>query len=162
MRIVVDALSARLGGGQTYLINLFQALPALDGSEFLVIAPASLPLPVDRPDIRSLPVSWPVQNPALRAIWQRWMLPRLLRQLRADVLFVPGGVVWTRVPDGCVTVTMFRNMVPFDRAQRSRYPIGYQRFRNWVLERAMLHSMLAADLVIFVSDYARHVIETRA
>ena len=77
MRIVVDALSARLGGGQTYLINLFQALPALKDSEFLVVAPQSLPLPADRSDVRRLPVRWPVLNPALRAIWQHGLAPAL-------------------------------------------------------------------------------------
>jgi glycosyltransferase involved in cell wall biosynthesis len=52
-------------------------------------------------------------------------------------------------------------MIPFDRVQRARYPLGYTRVRNWLLERAMLRSMLRADLVIFVSDFARRVIELR-
>jgi glycosyltransferase involved in cell wall biosynthesis len=56
---------------------------------------------------------------------------------------------------------MFRNMIPFDRVQRSRYPLGYMRVRNWLLEREMLRSMLQADLVIFVSKFARNVIEQR-
>ena len=62
----------------------------------------------------------------------------------------------------CRSVTMFRNMIPFDPAQRRRYPLGYQRVRNWLLERVMLKAMTGADLVIFISDYARRVVETRA
>jgi glycosyltransferase involved in cell wall biosynthesis len=56
---------------------------------------------------------------------------------------------------------MFRNMIPFDRVQRKRYPLGYMRVRIWLLERVMLRSMLRADVVIFVSDFARRVIEQR-
>jgi glycosyltransferase involved in cell wall biosynthesis len=158
-RVLIDALSARQGGGQTYIINLLQALPAEAGLEVLVAAPTSLPLPDARPEIRRLEVHWPVTNPLLRGIWQRWILRRVLRRMKADVLFVPGGVVLTRVPPGCRLVTMFRNMIPFDMAQRARYPLGYQRLRNWILAPAMLQSMVRSNLVIFLSEYARQVVE---
>ena len=51
------------------------------------------------------------------------------------------------------TVTMFRNMMPFDRQQRQKYPFGWMRMRNWILERTMLRSMLSADLVIFIDIF---------
>lgn len=54
---------------------------------------------------------------------------------------------------------MFRNMIPFDERQRRKYPLGYERFRNWLLHRVMLRSMLRSDLVIFISDYAKQVVE---
>jgi glycosyltransferase involved in cell wall biosynthesis len=57
---------------------------------------------------------------------------------------------------------MFRNMIPFDRVQRARYPFGYTKLRNWLLEHLLLSSMQRADLVIFISEYARAVIEKRA
>jgi glycosyltransferase involved in cell wall biosynthesis len=50
-------------------------------------------------------------------------------------------------------------MIPFDLAQRRKYPLGSQRLRNWILNKVMLTSMVEADLVIFVSEYARKVIE---
>jgi glycosyltransferase involved in cell wall biosynthesis len=162
MRVLIDALSARQGGGQTYLMNLFRALPVDAGFEVLVAAPTTLPLPDGQPAVRRLRIRWPVTNPILRGIWQRWILPHALRRFKIDVLFVPGGVVWTHVPRRCRLVTMFRNMIPFDMVQRARYPLGYQRLRNWVLERIMLQSMIRADLVIFVSEHARQVIEARA
>ena len=42
MRILINAYSARLGGGQTYLINLLRRLPEGQPLELLVYAPASL------------------------------------------------------------------------------------------------------------------------
>lgn len=161
MKVVINAFSARRGGGQTYLINLLKHLDEIDGLEILILAPPSLPLPDDF-RIKLLQTRWPMENPLLRTAWERFALPGMLRELRADVLFCPGGIVATTAPPGCKTVTMFRNMIPFDRAVRAMYPPGYMRVRNWLLERAMLSSMLTADLVIFISDFARSVIETRA
>lgn len=160
MRILINAYSARLGGGQTYLINLLRRLPESQSLELLVYAPASLELP-DDPRIKRLTTKWPTTNPIARALWERLVLPRVLRVHRADVLFCPGGVIATRVPRGCRTVTMFRNMIPFDMRARRALPLGPQRMRNWLLERVMLKSMAAADLVIFISEFAREVIVSR-
>lgn len=161
MRVVINAFSARRGGGQTYLLNLLQHLDEPCDLDITILAPESLKLP-GHPSITKLDVRWPVENPLLRAIWEKLKLPGLLEELGAEVLFCPGGVINTKLPKGCKSVTMFRNMVPFDMAVRKRYPLGMMRVRNWLLEHAMLSSMTGADLVIFISDYARGVIERRS
>lgn len=158
MKILVNAFSARMGGGQTYLLNLLRHLPDDPGVEILVYAPARLRLP-EAPGLRRLSSRWPTENPLLRALWERFGLPGVLRRERVDVLFCPGGVLATKVPPGCRTVTMFRNMMPFDGQVRASLPLGLQRIRNWLLHRVMLRSMSAADLTIFISAHARSVIE---
>jgi glycosyltransferase involved in cell wall biosynthesis len=163
MRILINALSARLGGGQTYLYNLLRFLPRENTPEIYLLTPDSLSVPNGQASVRR--ISFPhaiVTNPVLRAIWERLRLPRLLRDLKIDVLFCPGGVVNARLPGDCRAVTMFRNMIPFDLTQRRKYPLGYMRVRNWLLQRAMLRSMLQADLVIFVSRFAKQVVEQHA
>jgi glycosyltransferase involved in cell wall biosynthesis len=161
MKIVVNALSARLGGGQTYLRNLLAHLPEQPELDILVYAPASLRLPEDR-RIRRGTTTWPTVNPVLRTLWEQVALPRILAKEKARVLFCPGGVIATRVPAGCKTVTMFRNMIPFDSAALERIPLGLQKVRNFILRRVMLRSMVNADLSIFISDHARRVIEALA
>lgn len=161
MRILINALSARLGGGQTYLLNLLQNLPEDSALEVLVLAPERLALPA-HPKVRRLRPNWPVTNPISRTLWERFALPRILRKEGVDVLFCPGGVIATRPPAQCRTATMFRNMIPFDERVRSSVPMGFQRLRNWLLYRVMLRSMSTADLTIFISDYARSVIEKLA
>jgi len=158
MRIVVNALSARLGGGQTYVRNLFAHLPDSNDLEVFIFAPDQLDLPEDH-RIRRVRTNWPTTNPYLRALWERFLLPAFLRRTRADVLFCPGGVVATRVPHRCRVVTMFRNMMPFDPSVWQRLPFGGQRLRNMLLRRLMLKSLMQADLTIFISEYARQVIE---
>jgi glycosyltransferase involved in cell wall biosynthesis len=159
MKIVINALSARLGGGQTYLKNLLANLPTRPDLEILVFAPASLRLPADS-RIRRGTTWWPTENPLLRTLWEKIALPRVVAREKIDVLFCPGGLITSRVPDGCKTVTMFRNMIPFDPEARARVPLGVQTIRNFLLKQVLLRSMSRADLTIFISDHARRVIES--
>jgi glycosyltransferase involved in cell wall biosynthesis len=158
MKIVINAYSARQGGGQTYLINLLQHLPEQNPPQIEVFAPRSLQLP-EHPCIRRVHASWPTENPLIRAAWERLVLPRYLKQTGADVLFCPGGLVGTKAPKGCKVVTMFRNMTPFDPIAMKAVPVGLQWVRLHMLRRLMLTSMRGADLTIFISGYARKVIE---
>jgi len=158
-RILINALSARLGGGQTYVLNLLRFVPEEMAVEVFILAPDSLPLPREGSNIKRIAVRWPVGNPFLRAAWEKIYLPRLLREIGADVLFCPGGLIGASLPPGRKSVTMFRNMLPFDLAQRKGYPIGYQRLRNWILSRVMRKNMAKADVVICLSEFARKVIE---
>ena len=158
MKIVINALSARLGGGQTYLKNLLAHLPDQVDLDILVYAPAELRLPEDQ-RIRRCTTDWPTENPLLRTLWEKVALPRILSKENAQILFCPGGVIATTVPIGCKTVTMFRNMIPFDPVALARIPLGLQKIRNFILKRVMLRSMTNADLTIFISNHARRVIE---
>lgn len=159
MKLLINALSARLGGGQTYIINLLKYLPK--DVKLYIILPCSLELPVDNSNIIRIPSNKYLNSPIYRAIWEKLVLPNILSKLNIDILFCPGGLINTKPPNGCLTVTMFRNMIPFDPVQRSRFPMGYMRIRNWLLERSMLKSMINADLLIFISNYAKGVIENQ-
>nr|WP_321404168.1 glycosyltransferase family 1 protein [uncultured Desulfobacter sp.] len=162
MRVLINAFSARLGGGQTYLINLLNHIPDRSELEVVLAVPDDLKLSLPKTKITRLNPAFPVKNPILRALWEKVFLSRLLRKHKIDVLFSPGGVVSASIPKGCKSITMFRNMMPFDIVQRQKYPLGYMRMRNWILEKVMLNSMLRADLVIFISNYAHGVIEKKA
>lgn len=161
MKIVINAYSARQGGGQTYLVNLLSHLPLAGSPHIEVFAPRSLQLP-EHPWIRRVHANWPIENPIMRAAWERLVLPRYLKQTGANVLFCPGGLVSTKPPKGCKVVTMFRNMTPFDPVAMKTVPFGLQWVRLHMLRRLMLNSMRGADLTIFISEYARKVIEKLA
>lgn len=162
-RIFINALSARQGGGQTYLINLLNYLPTnLGRLEISIAAPRALALPKQHQNVKRIPIFRLAENPFFRIFWEKLLLPSLLRRMKIDILFCPGGVVSTRPPSSCKTVTMFRNMIPFDLVQRGKYRYGYMRVRNWLLQKILLKSMMNADLVIFISEYAKGVIEKYA
>ncbi|VVE70874.1 group 1 glycosyl transferase [Pandoraea captiosa] len=159
MKILINALSARVGGGKTYLVNLLRNLPDDPSLQLLIYAPSSLDLPLDpRIERRNLDVE--ANNPLRRLVWERLTLPGVLRREHVDLLFCPGGLVNTRVPPGCRVVTMFRNMQPFDPEAVKVIPWGLLRLRVLLLKGAMLRSMRGADLVIFISHFARSVVES--
>ncbi|PTR29820.1 glycosyltransferase [Pseudomonas sp. GV085] len=159
MKIVFSALSAHLGGGQTYLINLFQFLPFGKDLEIRVFAPSSLKLR-DHPRIRRDEPAWPTKNSIVRALWEKWVLPGILKAEKADVPFCPGGVVGTRAPAACKVAKMFWSMNPLDLRVQKSLSLGLQQLRNWLLNRIMLKSISEADLAIFISNYARSIIES--
>lgn len=158
IRVLLNALSARVGGGQTYIKNLLEHLPEDAAVDVFVLAPDSLEIPTSHANIIRIPSLPLLENAIVRAAWEKIVLPKLVHRIRADVLFCPGGVVGSMPPRNCKVVTMFRNMIPFDQKQRKRYPLGYTRLRLRFLRGIFLRSMLRANMVIFVSDFGRQVV----
>jgi glycosyltransferase involved in cell wall biosynthesis len=158
LKIVINAFSARLGGGQSYLRNILPRIPSGIPIEIHVFCPDSLPLPAD-PRIRRSSTVWPTTNPILRMLWERFALPRYLLAQNADILFCPGGIVTTKISANVRIVTTFQNMIPFVPELVASMPWGLMRLRNVVLRRLMLKSMATADLTIFISNHARNVVE---
>jgi glycosyltransferase involved in cell wall biosynthesis len=157
MRIFINALSARLGGGQTYLLNLLKHVP--QGSDFQVylLVQPSFHLPDLPPNVVRIEQG-ALENPFLRAAWEELRLVPLLKKLKIDLFFSPGGLLPKSLPSTILTAVTFQNMLPFDHAQRAKYPYGYRRLRDWLLERGLSASMRRADLVIFISEFARDYI----
>jgi glycosyltransferase involved in cell wall biosynthesis len=156
MRLLVNALSARLGGGQTYLREWLRRTPSSVQVYLLCSTPQAFN---DLPTQVTLIAKPALVNPFLRAAWERISLGALTRALAVDLAYFPGGVIACRMP--CPTALAFQNMLPFDEAQRARYGFGYRRFRDWHLKRAMARSMRQADQVIFLSRFARDAIHAR-
>jgi glycosyltransferase involved in cell wall biosynthesis len=155
MRILIEAMSARRGGGQTYLKNLLANIDLCSAHEVYVIAPLELELPSNPKLIRLNPPA--ISKRALtRALWQRFGLPIILRRYKIDLLFAPGGVLVGSAPKGVKSVVCFRNMAPFDPIQRKRYPFAsWDRIRLYLLKQVLLKSFRRASLVIFISKFAQ-------
>jgi len=159
--VVVEGLSAKLGGGQTYLRHLLEHYRARDGVRLIALLPPELAqtLPSGGAvEVESPP--FPSRGPFARALWIRTHLPAWLREVRADVLFCPGGYLAARGARFKTAVT-FQNMLPFALRERRRYPLGYSRTRYWLLEKMQRASLRRADLAICISQYARQVVDER-
>ncbi len=162
MRILVNGLSARLGGGQTYLLNLLRHVPQHAGWKVFLLCPDSLDLTGLPGNVEHVESDLKLDNPFRRAIWERFNLGKLASKLDADLLFCPGGLLPSgSLPTGLKTAVTFQNMLPFDTAQRKRYPLGYRRLRDWLLERGLSSAMRKTDLVIFISRFAQEFIHSK-
>lgn len=157
MNIVINGLSARLGGGATFLANLLRYLEPAAGLTVYLLAPGNMTLP-DTPHIRIVHPRWPTENSMLRLLWEVFALPVFLWKTRAAVLFSPGTLASPLVPPGCKIVAMSRNMLPFDRQLVAAVPMGWQRIRLFVLRYVLLWSFRRADSVIFISEFGKAVI----
>lgn len=160
--IVIENLSALQGGGQTYLINLLRHLPdnLTENHRVVAIIPTMLAKKLTASTaIEFLTPELPQKGLLLRLIWFRLVLPRLLRELKTDVLYCPGGSLSVRCSGAYKTVVAFRNMLPFATNANWRYPLGYQKLRNFLLRRIQSRSFRNADTVVFLSEFAKEVID---
>jgi len=160
--IVVEALSAKLGGGQTYVRSLFEHYRARDGVRVIALLPPELASSLAPNEaVEVLSPEFPSRGPLQRAIWTRVHFPRWLRETRADVLFCPGGYLSARGGGRYRTAVTFQNMLPFALAERKRYPLGYSRTRFWLLEKMQRAALRRADLAICISEYAKSVVDSK-
>ena len=143
-----------------YLINIINYFNRSD-LKLTILLTEGTNLEFQNSDIDIYEASSITRNPLARQIWEIVFLPWILHKKKIDIFFCPGGVVPLVGYFNGKLVTMFRNMLPFDEKQKSKYHFGFLRFRNWMLSKIMLLSMKRADLVIFISKFAQSVIQKR-
>lgn len=159
-QILFSALSARRGGGQTYIRNIVSGFPRGEGHTLAIISAAKIEGIPEHPDVEWISAPAWTLNPILRilfgTIWFRFLWDR---RKEFDIVYFAGGSFDFPVVPRTKRAVAFRNMLPFDRDSRKLYPIGWNRLRHWLLEFVQGRAFRQADLVIFISRYARDVID---
>jgi glycosyltransferase involved in cell wall biosynthesis len=158
MRLGIDASNIRDGGGVTYLSELLSsAEPAAHGFANVVLwagkrTMAEMPERswLERSHVPALDRSLPV-----RLYWQQRKLPALARR-HCDVLFVPGGNSGGQFKP---YITVSHNLLPFESDELFRYGVSGLTAKFLLLRAAQKRSFERASGLIFLSDYARSVIE---
>jgi len=158
----IDASNIRAGGGISYLSQLLAAATPRDyGVERGIIW-------AGKATLERLPhPNWleqahePLLDGALpqRAFWQQVNLPRRVQDTGSHILFTPGGTFLLCKP--CTTVTIPHNLLPFERRESQRFGVSGRRIRYWFLRYMLEQSVLKADGVIFLTEYARRVVSTQ-
>lgn len=159
--IAINALSALWGTGQFYISNLLCYAKDFPDIKVYVFAPPGFSHLYALPTVEVIPCCFPAKSILHRTLWERWKMPVLLRNLKADLLFCPGGTINSSPPPGCLTAVVFQNMLVFDIHNRHRFPIGYGRLRLTLLERISRRNFKVVDLLIFVSEYAKNVVDAK-
>ena len=114
MNLVINTLSALWGGGQVYLYNLLKYAKEFPGVRIYVLAPPEFVNYYNFQGVDITPCVAASKSIIHRNFFERWKLPGLLKNLKADILFCPGGIINTSPPLGCLTATTFQNMLIFD------------------------------------------------
>jgi glycosyltransferase involved in cell wall biosynthesis len=158
MKLVINTLSSRQGGGQVYISNLLRYAQKYPDIKTYILTNPEFDQLYNFPSVELICCKEPAQNVLKRILWEKYSLPLLLERLHTDLVFCPGGTINFAPPAGCKTAVTFQNMLIFDKDNRRKYRIGYMRFRLAMLERISRKSFEKADLVIFLTDYAKEVI----
>lgn len=159
MKIVINALSALRGGGQTYLINLLNEFMSLNfDCELIIITNKQNTHIFEKyktKQIKIIESDFASKNIIFRVLWEFFCLPIFLKKNKVNSYFSPGGIMVSPMPKGCKSYTALRNMLPFDERERRRFPLfSYIRFKLWLLKHVFLLSYKMADNVIFISKYS--------
>ncbi len=160
--VCINALSARRGGGQTYLRHL---LPRLASAplKFILLTEQEFgeslrPILPSNIEVRTRTFPPGYLGACFRVVWENLLLQRFARSCGASILFCPGGTAPLWVSSQLKTVVMSRNMIPFDPKTLSLYTDRVEQIRNFLLRNLMTRSYLRADLMVFISDYAKRTI----
>jgi len=154
MKIAINGLAARFGGGKAYLRNLLSHLAEIDReNEYIVISnPENRDIfNIDAANFSIITPRFPGAAIVRRSIWEQLILPGLLKKHRADILFSPGGIAPIMVPDGCKRVNLTQNMAPFSRELLSSYPLNRRKIRFLILRKIYPFFAARADANIFIS-----------
>jgi glycosyltransferase involved in cell wall biosynthesis len=155
LRVAIDAVHCKTGGGLTYLRNMLPLLAAEPGFALYLYAAAdtlALLAPMDtRVRVREVT---PWSGRLGEALWEQLRLPALLRAERTDVTFAPANFAPLAAPR---PVILLRNALGVIRHERRPTMLAY-----WtMLSLATWASLLRAPRAIAVSDYARRTIAGR-
>ncbi len=159
MRILVNALSATVGGGVTALKRLLPEMLAIDGGRhrylLLVSAQQRATLDLDHERLTRIEVSTPRRS-LLRALDEQLVVPFHALRHRADVLLSPAGLACLASP--VPQVLIFQNAAPFTPEVVEQYRYTRNPRRMPILRRMGILSAKVATRVVFISDGQRDTI----
>lgn len=154
IRLAIDASNIRIGGGVTHLVEILRAAdPIAHGFEKICVwaRVSTLEQIEDRDWLEKRSLTEREARLLGRLIWQRWTLPRDLKEWKADLLWVPGGSI---IPTFRPVVTMSRNMLPFEWKELRRFGISWVALKFLILRWNQSYSFRRADGTIFLTRYA--------
>ena len=157
-RIAINALSARRGGGSTYLWNLFRNLPKNFNCELYLFISPSKKIEFLK-NIKNINIIFiPEKGPIYRVFWENTFFLYFIIKFKINIVFCPGGMLPFVPIKRVVLITMFRNMIPFDKKELKKYSFGLNYIRNKLLSFLLLNSMKRADKLIFISNFGKRFI----
>jgi glycosyltransferase involved in cell wall biosynthesis len=153
MKVLINAVSAKLGGAATYVQNLARSLSeqAAPQDEFVFVVPPerAVSVPVSLPQVRVLKSGAATGSYARRWWWDQVTFRGLLESERPDVLFSSANFGMVRCPSS--QVLLVRNPIYFSREYLEHVlPAKGRRLRAETALRRWLvcRSAAAADCVM--------------
>jgi len=158
--IFINALSALRGGGQTYLIHLFENIPESLENKVIVLANTRNEAIFSPYPVKVFVPPFPSYSIFHRMFFERFLLKKVLLEKKVKVYFSVSGMLPNWKDSSIRFTSVFQNQLPFAPIERKRYPYGYMRFKLLLLKFLQIQSLKNSDLCIFLTQYSRKVIES--
>lgn len=159
MKIAINALSAKGGGGVTYLNRLiFYLREADDQNEYYIFVTQHNRTKIvgfENPRFHVVEVH--IQNLLHRLLYEQAALPILLKRLNIDIVYAPAEIAPLLAP--CAVVLGIQNSNVYYSTKIKR-PLA-EKGRFWVLRQLARLSSHKASRIIFVSNTACRDITTK-
>lgn len=159
MRVGINATSATLGGGITYLKNLSRGLAAVGSDHQFVwyVSPQfEMSLVEPHPSFEIRKIDLAAGSVARRLFWELFLLPDQAKRDQLDVLFAPANFIPLR--SACPTVVQMQSVEPFVGNRRnSSERLPQLLLKRWLSVRALRRSRR----VIFLSGGAQRLVAER-
>lgn len=147
-----------LGGGLTHLREILTAIQDDDPRIKYIIVWGSKNLLAaldERTFLNKVHISTLDRGLFMRLLWHIFRSKKVAKQAGCHVLYLPGG---TDLSGFTPSVTMSRNMLPFEALEIARYRSILKRLKYHLLRVAWKISYRQTDGLIFLTKYAKCVI----
>lgn len=153
MRILINAVSARAGGGVSYLINLLQILPRICPENIFLAAIPDIKLPVaitSQSNLEIQVIKEASGNVFQRYLWENTGLINLCKSWQADLLYCVANIIPLRNP-GIPVVVMIQNVAPLT-------PRALHMMKKYEPVAKYLQLLLLQKLTLFATAKSSSVI----
>lgn len=160
-KILINALSAQLGGGQTHLLNVYNSNHDLwknDDLLFIVSASNAATFEKEFGKEKIINIGPIGNNFFLRGIWENFQLSRLALRTNSDFVFLAGGLAPFFMSSKCKWVTISHNLLPYSWKSIFQSKGWGLRLKLILIRYFQLWSFQNTDGVIFTSIHAKNVI----
>lgn len=152
MRIAINALSAKRGGGVTYLNRLIYHLRGADkvNDYYIIVTPDNHEKIVTFEDSRFHVIEVHIWNLLHRLAYEQFVLPILLKWLNIDVVYAPAEIAPFLA--SCSVVVGIQNSNVYCKA-KIKWSLA-EKVRFWILRQLAWLSTRKVSRIIFVSNTA--------
>jgi len=149
MLVGIDASNIKTGGGKVHLTELINT--NVDDN-FIILCPVETAHSINNKNVKFIYSS----ANTIMSLYQKFIYFQFILYFsKVDIVLVPGSIYLGFVRP---YVSIFQNMLPFDKQIRGMYKFKISYFRYLLLEILYLYSFKKASGVIFLSEYGQDVI----
>jgi len=157
MKIAINALSARAGGGISAFVNLLPSLARIDkDSQYIIFISKRQKeiLEAIPKNFETVIIDYTPPNPYIRVAWEQIVFPLYLLYYRVDVLYSVGNITTLLAP--CKIVLLIENLNPYSLAN-VEWP-RKEMIRNKFLKYLGWLSAKRANKIRFVSEDSKNLL----